>query len=185
MAAQGPAGPPTPPGGSSELSESVYATLRALAQQLMLGERRDHTLTATALVNETYLRLSQAQSGAPAPEQFYYAAAQAMRHVLIDHARRRKALKRAGNARRIQDLENVVDLTLSGDPDEILALDDALVRLEESDTHAAAVVRLRFFAGLTGDQTAAMLGISPRQADREWAYARAFLLRALRARSHD
>jgi len=170
------------PPGPGDLSSTVYSALRAVAQQQMLGERRDHTLTATALVHEAYLRLSATELEGAARGQFYRLAAQAMRHILIDHARRRKAEKRGGGRVRIGEMENVIDLATSGDPDEILALDEAILRLEEEDPDAAGVVRLRFFAGLSGDQAAEALGISPRQADREWAYARAFLLKALQGR---
>jgi RNA polymerase sigma factor (TIGR02999 family) len=150
-----------------------------MAQRQMQGERVGHTLTATALVHEAYLKLGGAACSLPPGAPFYHAAAQAMRRILIDHARRRKAEKRGGERRRMEELSNVIDLAEHGDPDEILALEDALVRLEQEDPDAAAVVRLRFFAGLSGDESAKVIGISPRQADREWAYARAFLLRAL------
>lgn len=166
--------------GADDLSGTVYATLRAIAQRQMLDERAGHTLTATALVHEAYLRLFGREAIRGGRGAFYEAASQAMRRILIDHARRKKALKRGGGARRLEDFENVVEMAMLGDPDEILALEEALVRLEGRDARAAAVVRLRFFAGLSGDEAAETLGISPRQVDREWAYARAFLLKELR-----
>jgi RNA polymerase sigma factor (TIGR02999 family) len=146
----------------------------------MTDERRGHTLTATALVHEAYLRLAPAGLAGADRARFYAAAAEAMRRILIDHARRRRAAKRSGGGLRAVDMESVIDLARDDNSAEILALDDAVSRLEEEDTDAAAVVRLRFYAGLTGDQVAELLGISPRQVDREWAYARAFLLRELR-----
>ena len=146
----------------------------------MAGERRGHTLTATALVHEAYLRLAPAGLAGADRARFCAAAAEAMRRILIDHARRRGAAKRSGGGLRAVDMESVIDLARDDNSAEILALDDAVSRLEEEDTDAAAVVRLRFYAGLTGDQVAELLGISPRQVDREWAYARAFLLRELR-----
>jgi RNA polymerase sigma factor (TIGR02999 family) len=160
---------------------TIYAQLQAIAQHQMRGERAGHTLTATALVHEAYLRLEKAGLGDAADRgRFYHAAAEAMRRVLIEHARRRGALKRGGGRRREHDIENVLDLSRDDHIDNALALDEALLRLEEEDPEAAGVVRLRFYAGLTGDGTAAVLGMSPRQVDRAWAFARAFLLRELR-----
>lgn len=165
------------PAARLDLATSVYATLRAIAEQKMRGERRGHTLSATALVHEAYLRIGP--DDGPSRRSYYQEAARAMRRILIDHARRRKADRRGAGREPVRDVENVVDLALHGDPDEILALDEALARLEEEDADAAAVVRLRFFAGLSGEEAAATLGISPRQVDREWAYARAYLFRRL------
>jgi RNA polymerase sigma factor (TIGR02999 family) len=173
------AGPPP----LTSLEQAVYRHLRAIAAKRMSQERIGHTLTPTALVSEAFLRLGPDSSElAPANRAaFYNAAAQAMRHILIDHARRRGADKRGGGQRRSSfDVANVIDLA---DPEKlelVLALDDALMRLEEEDPGAASVVRLRFYAGLTGEQAAETLGISPRQVDREWAFARAFLLRQLK-----
>jgi RNA polymerase sigma factor (TIGR02999 family) len=172
--------PPGVPPGSRDLAPTVYACLRAIAQRQMAGERRRHTLTATALVHEAYLRLAPAGLAGADRARFFAAAAEAMRRILVDHARRRGAAKRGGGALRVVDMESVIDLARDDNSAEILALDDAVSRLEEEDTDAAAVVRLRFYAGLTGDQVSESLGISPRQVDREWAYARAFLLRELR-----
>jgi RNA polymerase sigma factor (TIGR02999 family) len=169
----------TPP-GHVDLTATVYARLRAIAQRQMQGERPGHTLTATALVHEVYVRMAPAGLAGAERARFYHAAAEAMRHILVDHARRRGARKRGGDRRRIIEMESVADLAADGNPDDTLALDDAILRLQQQDPDAAAVVRLRFFAGLTGEQVAETLGISPRQVDREWAYARAFLLRELR-----
>ena len=169
--------PPSDPDRRSPLSETVYRHLRAIAQRQMRSERLGHTLTATALVHEAYLSL-----GGSAPEdvaEFYHAAAGAMRRVLIDHARARGADKRGGRWNRLELIEGVADLASCGTPEDFLALEEAVLRLEQEDSQAAAVVRLRFYAGLSGEKTAEVLQISPRQVDREWAFARAFLTRIL------
>lgn len=165
--------------GSGDLTTTVYNCLRDIAQREMRGERAGHTLTATALVHEVYLRLSPAGLTRLDRGRFYHAAAEAMRRILIDHARRRNAEKRGGSRVRVTDIECVLDLAREENFDDALALDDALLRLQSIDASAAEVVRLRFYAGLTGDQVAEVLGISQRQVDREWAYARAVLLREL------
>ncbi len=169
--------PPSDPDRGRSLSESVYQHLRAIAQRQMDGERRGHTLTATALVNEAYLKLGEVAPGDRA--EFYHAAAAAMRQVLIDYARARGAEKRGGDWNRLQLIQGVAELASGATPEDLMALDEAVVRLEKEDPGAAAVVRLRFYAGLSGDQTAEVLGISARQVDREWAFARAFLTRVL------
>ena len=157
----------------------VYDELRTLAAAQLRRERRDHTLQPTALVNEAYMRLL----GAERPSwddrgHFFRAAAEAMRRILVEHARRRGRLKRGGDRVRV---------TLSGlgaddepDAEEILALDDALRRLEEQDARTADVVRLRFFAGLSVEETARALDLSERTVKREWSFARAWLYAALR-----
>lgn len=158
----------------------VYEQLRAVARQAMSSERPDHTLSATALVHEAYLRLvGDRQLPWQNRAHFYAAAAEAMRRILLDHARSCGRLRRGGPDRRKLPL-SVVDLATEADPDEILALDEAICRLEGASPDAAAVVRLRFFAGLSVDDAAASLDISPRQVDRLWAFARAWLFRALR-----
>lgn len=180
---------------AEQLLPLVYQQLRAIAQQRMNGERKDHTLQATALVHEAYVKLvggdasgGQAQwSGRAA---FFKAAAEAMRRILIDHARTRGREKRGGGRAAEQGEKSqrggrvplsVVDLAAESDSEEILALDEAICRLEQEDAEVAAVVRLRFFAGLCGDDTASALGISPRQVDRHWAYARARLYQTLQS----
>jgi len=162
------------------LTETVYAELRSIASRHMAGERRDHTLQATALVNEAYLRLV----GDPGLEwdsrgHFYAAAAEAMRRILIDHARSRGSLKRNGSWRRLS-LEKL-DLAAEESSDGILALEESLLRLEQVDARAAEVVRLRFYAGLDVDQTALATGRSRRTVLRDWAYARTWLVQALEA----
>jgi len=162
---------------AGELMELVYAQLRAAAQQAIAAERPDHTLQATALVHEAYMRLAGHRE---LPWQnrahFYSAAAQAMRRILIDHARAKGA--RGGIHRKLTEFPDASALILA-DPEEILAVEAAVTRLEAEDPEAAAVVRLRFYAGLSVDQTAEALGISPRTSARLWSYARAVLYRIL------
>ena len=177
--------PRTPsPRGSGELLASVYDQLRAVARQRMALERgggggAGHTLQPTAVVHEAYARLARDPAAAwPDQREFFFAAAREMERVLIDHARHKFAQKRggdplAGGARRIP--LDVVDLARSEDAPAAVALNRAVLRLEKEDPQAAAVVRLRFFAGLSADQTALALGISERTVVREWAFARAFL----------
>ncbi len=152
----------------------VYDELRRLAARALGHEKPGQTLDATALVHEAFLRLVGDQ-----PEDrhfqdrghFFAAAATAMRRILIDNARRKRARKHGGGMRR-QDLEAVA----APEPDDdLLALDEALQKLAVRDPAKARLVELRFFAGLTGEQAAAVLGISPTTADRHWAYARAWL----------
>lgn len=156
----------------------VYDELRGMARQLMTGERPDHTLQATALVHEAYVRLVGEQAAAWSNRKhFFFAAGRAMQQILVEHARARVRQKRGGQARRVS--WSVVNPGEEQDPLAILALDEAFRRLEQEEHEAAEVVRLRFFAGLSGDETAAVLEISPRQVDRPWAFARAWLFREL------
>jgi RNA polymerase sigma factor (TIGR02999 family) len=159
----------------------VYEQLRAIAQERMSHERPGHTLQATALVHEAYVKLVGAGdipwSGRAG---FFRAASEAMRRILIDHARRRGALKREGPPVRAT-LHDVADLAAGADSDEILAFDEAFLRLEGEHPQAAAVVRLRFYAGLSVEQTAEALALSPRTVNREWTFARAWLHGALEA----
>ncbi|MCC6676035.1 MAG: sigma-70 family RNA polymerase sigma factor [Phycisphaerales bacterium] len=155
------------------MEERIYAALRAIAQRQMRGERVGHTLTSTALVHEAYIRLRE-QTPADDP-RFYFAAAEAMRRILIDHARRRGAAKRGAGLRRVAD---VLDLAAEDKISDALILDDLLLRLEQEDPRAAQVVRLRFYAGLSLDDTARVLGVSTPTVKREWAYARAWILDA-------
>jgi len=167
----------------------LYDHLRAVAQQRMNAENAGHTLQATALVHEVYLRIGHDRQ-VPFRDRahFFATAAEAMRRILIDHARAKSAAKRQAQpddapAPRVRVLGgkreflSIVDLAEHPDSDQILALDAALVRLEEAEPEVAQVVRLRFFAGLGGDETAEALSISPRQVDRLWAYGRAWLSR--------
>jgi RNA polymerase sigma factor (TIGR02999 family) len=136
-------------------------------------------LQATALVHEAWLRLvgDGELEAFDTRGHFYTAAAEAMRRILIDHARAKGSDKRGGKASRLP--LDVVDLAQSGDLDQTLALDDAVSRLEELDPEAGHVVRLRFYAGLEVDETARVLGLSPRTTARDWAFARAWLFQQL------
>ena len=168
-------------GAESALLSQVYAQLRATAQTFINHERSGHTLQATALVHEAYLRMMGTEGGGEVAwndrRHFYRAAAEAMRRILIEHARQRGAQKRGGKHKRT--LVNVCDLAADENPDEILAMDDAILRLERVDPSAAEIVRLRFFAGLSVEQTAAALVMSDRSVRRAWTYARAKLFRLL------
>ncbi len=176
---------PAPQGG---LAETVYAHLRAIAQQQMNAERAGHTLTATALVHEAYLRLgSDSAVRARGRGAYLHAAAEAMRRILIEHARARGRIKRGGGAPRVP-LESIGDVADLDQVDldraeTIFAFDEAFRRLEEQDPGAADVVRLRFFAGLSVPETATVLGISERTVNNYWAFARAWLARDLQNNS--
>ena len=163
---------------ADKLLPLVYEQLRAIARERMAEERAGHTLQATALVHEAYLRLVGGQDVAWANRgHFYLAASEAMRRILIEHARKRNRIKRGGDRRRAP--VSVADLAAEQDFEEIVAVDDAIRRLGEEDAQAERVVRLRFFAGLSVNDTAQALGLSPRTVAREWAYARAWLYQAL------
>jgi len=160
----------------------VYDQLRKIAQQRMNEERAGHTLQATALVHEAYLRLvGNTEVHWHGRAHFFAAAAEAMRRILIERARSKARVKRGGDdgARPKRLPLSVVDLASDDDPQEILMLDEAICRLETEDLDAAQVVRLRFYAGLSVDETAAALGTSPSSVDRDWAFARARLHRLL------
>lgn len=169
---------PERPAAAEELLPLVYDQLRAIAQQRMSQERRDHTLQATALVHEVYVRL--VGDNAPAFQSrahFFRVAAEAMRRLLIDHARRRGADKRGGGARAVP--LSVVDLAEDFDPAQVLAVDEALRVLESEDPRAAEIVRLRFYAGLSAPEVAEVLEVSERTVMREWAFARTRLFQLL------
>jgi RNA polymerase sigma factor (TIGR02999 family) len=163
--------------GAEQLLPLVYQSLKELARQRMSLERSGHTLQATALVHEAYLRLAGKNVRFAGRIQFYHAAAQAMRRILVEHARARGRVKRGGDVRRVPI--NILDLAEEADRDEILALDEAIRRLEEHTPEIAAVVRLRFFAGLNVGETAEALSMGRRSVDRAWAYARVWLYREL------
>lgn len=163
---------------SADLLEQVYGELRAVAAAQLAREAPGHTLQATALVHEVFLKLQGHPSLlASDPAWFFDAAAQAMRRVLIDHARTRGRVKRGGGVRR--EFTDVADLAADHDPHEILALDEAIDRLEKSEPQTARVVKLRFFAGLSVPETARIMGLSERTIKREWRFARAWLFHAL------
>lgn len=175
---------------ANRLLPLVYEQLRKAAQMEMNRERADHTLNATALVHEAYLKLVGPRDVAWANRaHFYAAAAEAMRRILLDHARARGREKRGGGGggggrlgpEGHAAISSVADLVACEDPEEIVRLDEALRRLEQEDPEVAQVVRLRFYAGLTGEQTASTLGRSAATVDRDWAWARAWLYRQLRS----
>lgn len=156
------------------LLPAVYSELRALASRYLRGERPDHTLQPTALVHEAYLRLSQ-QHGVNWQDkgQLFGIAAQMMRRILVNHAEARNAKKRGGLVTRVTLDDSV---SWGGDRElDIVALDEALTRLAELDARQARVVELRFFAGLSIDESAEVLGISPATVKREWSMAKAWL----------
>ena len=166
------------PGALDELMPIVYAELHRLARATLRGERPDHTLQATALVNEAYVRLvGQTRIRWQNRAQFFGTAAQFMRRILVDHARDRLAAKRGGGAPRVE-LDDALLATQERGID-LLALDAALERLEALDERQSRLVVLRFFGGLTIEEAAAVLEISPATAKREWSTARIWLRREL------
>jgi RNA polymerase sigma factor (TIGR02999 family) len=166
---------------SADLLPLVYEQLRALAGRKMRQERPDQTLQATALVHEAYLRLVDTTKVQVWESRwhFFAAAAQSMRRILVDNARRRGRTKRGGEMNRV-DLDSL-ELTVNDPPDELIALDEALVKLAEEQPVKAQLVNLRYFGGLTHEEAAQALGISTSTADRNWAYARAWLYRHMSA----
>lgn len=160
---------------AGELLPLVYDELRKLAGHRMSRESPDHTLEPTALVHEAYLRLvGSAKNGWQNRGHFFAAAAEAMRRILIESARSRNRLKRGGGREKL-DLIDLPAPSIGGDPADLLALDHALAKLEQEDADKARLVKLRFFAGLSVEEAAAILQISRATADRWWTYARAFL----------
>jgi len=161
-----------------QLLPVVYQELRRLATQRLAREKPGQTLQATALVHEAYLRLVGAESQTwKGRTHFFAAAAEAMRRILIESARRKHRLKRGGNQQRV-DVDEA-EIVIEGPSEDLLALDEALARLETSDKVKAEVVKLRYFAGLTLEQAAELLEISPTTAKRHWTYARAWLYKAI------
>lgn len=173
------------------LLERVYEELRTMARRRTEREGPGHTLQATALVHEVYLRLARSHRGGAdgaggaadatcdplldrAP--FFRAAAAAMRRILIEHARARQRGKRSAGGRRVP-LANVLDLAEAPEPGQVEMLEEAISRLERESPAAAQVVRQRFYGGLTIEETAEALGMSPRTVTRKWTFARAWLFR--------
>ncbi len=159
---------------TDELLPLVYEELRLLAAQKLSHEKPGQTLQATALVNEAYLRLVGSDGrGWENHRHFFAAAAEAMRRILIDNARKKKSQKRGGDYQRIS-FENV-DPAVTGPSENLLALDEALQKLEQQNRHKADLIKLRYFAGLTVSQAAQAMGITRSTADEYWSYARAWL----------
>jgi len=157
---------------TDELFPLVYDELRRLAAGAMAGERANHTLQATALVHEAYLRLVGPDSGWENRAHFFGAASRAIRRILVDHARAHESLKRGGDWERVTLDVQAVDASAAID---LIALDEALGALGAIDAGMARLVELRFFGGLTVEQAAETLGISPATAAREWKFARTWL----------
>jgi RNA polymerase sigma factor (TIGR02999 family) len=167
------------PHAAGQLLPLVYEALRRLAAQKMAQERPGQTLDATALVHEAYLRLvGDAAGGWEGRGHFFAAAAEAMRRILVEGARRKKRVKHGGGRQRVP----LDDVAAAATPsDDLLALDEALAQLAEEDPVKARLVELRFFAGLSVEDAARCLGISRATADRYWAYAKAWLYEKVRA----
>ena len=164
---------------AADLLPLVYDELRKLAAARMAAEAPGHTLQPTALVHEAYLRLVGPADGSrwDGRGHFFAAAAEAMRRILVEQARRKKALRRGGRA--VGQVLREDDRVSAPVSDEVLDLDEALRKFESVDRQAAQVVKLRIFAGMTIEESAQALGVSTRTADRSWAYARAWLSREL------
>jgi RNA polymerase sigma factor (TIGR02999 family) len=167
------------PHAAEQLLPLVYGELRKLASQKMAHEASGQTLQATALVHEAYLRLVDVDKAQHwnSRGHFFAAAAEAMRRILVEQARRKGRLKRGGARERVA-LEEM-EIVLEGPADDIVALDDALSRRAQKHPQKAELVKLRYFAGLTVAEAAKMLGISTSTADRHWTYARAWLFREI------
>jgi RNA polymerase sigma factor (TIGR02999 family) len=169
------------PGAPEKLLAEVYLELRQLAARKMAGEAPGHTLQATALVHEAWLRLAgNHHQSFENRAHFFAAAGEAMRRILVENARRKKRLKRGGDQQRVE-FEGI-ELPAPMPDEELLALDEALSGLGEADPRAAELVKLCFFVGLTQEQAAKELGVSISTVERTWAYARAWLFRAIRER---
>ena len=164
------------PGAGDELMPAIYAQLRRIAGAKMAVELPGHTLQPTALVHEAWLRLGDL--GFENRAHFFGAAAEAMRRILVDRARRRQCVKH-GSGHEDLDFDGM-EIAAPMDGEELLAVHDALERLAEHDARKAQVVKLRYFAGLTFEESAALLGISVLTAKRDWRYARAWLHQAIR-----
>ena len=170
------------PQAAGELLPCVYEELRRLAARKMAAETPGHTLQPTALVHEAWLRLA----GSNQPEwrnraYFFAAAAEAMRRILVEHARRKQSLKRGSGAIR-EELDESV-LVLAAPPEELLAVHEALDELALEDPQAAELVKLRYFVGMTMEEAAAALGIATRSAERIWTYARVWLRHEIQTRA--
>jgi RNA polymerase sigma factor (TIGR02999 family) len=167
-----------------EVIRAVYAELRRMADRYLRMERLDHTLQPTALVHEAYLRLiDQTKVNWQNRAHFLGVAAQMMRRILVDHARTKYRDKRGGGAIRVS-LDETVNLS-KGQPDDLVALDDAMKRLATIDARKSRVVELRFFGGLSVEETAEVLGVSPQTVLRDWRLAKAWLYEEIKRGAGD
>jgi RNA polymerase sigma factor (TIGR02999 family) len=173
------------PRAADQLLPLVYDELRRLAAEKLAQEKPGQTLQATALVHEAYLRLVAGESTQDWDSRghFFAAAAEAMRRILIDNARRKHRLKRGSGRRRV-DLESA-DLVTQAAPDELLRIDEAIARLTAEDPDAGQLVKLRYFAGVSVEQAAELLGMARSSAYEHWAYARAWLHHELHGKPND
>lgn len=165
---------------AAELFPLVYDELRKAARRQLQSERTGHTLQPTALVHEVFVKLSKSHRSWRDEAHFYLAAAEAMRLLLVDHARARNAQKRGGGRPRdLGAIESIADIDVNADGDLILDLSAAIGRLETSNARVADVVKLRTFDMLSSERCAELLKVSKKTVDRDWAYGRAWLLREL------
>lgn len=170
-------------GARDALIPLIYHELRGIARRYLYRERPDHTLQSAALVNEAYLRMMRQQPAQFENRAYFFGfAAQMMRHILVDHARGRAAAKRGAGAPRLA-LDPEMAVTQDRETD-LVALDDALKKLAELDADQSRLIELRFFGGLSIEETALVMGISPATAKREWATARAWLKREIDRGAH-
>lgn len=167
------------PSAAEKLLPLVYDELRKLAAVKLANERSDHTLQATALVHDAYLRLVDVEKAQHwnSRGHFFGAAAEAMRRILVEMARRKRSQKAGGEFQKIELSEIAAEI--NDEPMDLLILDEALTRLEVADPEAALIIKLRFFSGLSMDQAAAAARMSPRTAYYTWTYARAWLKKEL------
>jgi RNA polymerase sigma factor (TIGR02999 family) len=174
------------PHAAEQLLPLVYDELRRLATQKLGHELPGQTLQATALVHEAYLRLIGGEQAHDwdGRGHFFAAAAEAMRRILVDRARHKQTRKAGGGLRRL-DLDDIQPAMEEGNDDRLLVLDEALRQLEAEDPRKAELVKLRFFAGLTGEQAASALGVSLSTAEKDWTYARSWLRVAINRMSGD
>ena len=166
---------------TEELLPLVYDELRRLAGHKMANEAAGHTLQPTALVHEAWLRLAGSDQPWENRGHFFAAAAEAMRRILVDHARRKQSQKRGGGSQHEELNESA--LVLTAPADELLAVHEALDALAREDRPAAELVKLRYFVGMTMEEAASALDLAPRTAERLWTYARAWLRREMRSKS--
>lgn len=162
------------------LLDQVYHDLRRMAERKLRGERLEHTLQPTALAHEAYLKLlEQTEVTWENREQFFLTLATFMRRILVDHARRRNRVKRGGKWRRVALDEEIISTHEEESPLDLIALDEALRKLEAFDAQMKRVIELRFFAGLKIEETAEILGVSPATVRRKWTMGKSWLTREL------